>query len=46
MTITNDRDFNVAKTSILKKKKDSCVVNIEFDVDMMNGFRIRKRVSD
>ncbi|KAF9225177.1 hypothetical protein BS17DRAFT_801307 [Gyrodon lividus] len=42
-TITNDHDFGIAKASVLKKKKDSCVVNVEFDVDMMDGYRIRKR---
>lgn len=44
MTITNDHDFSVVKSSVLKKKKDACVVNVEFDVDTMNGFRIQKRV--
>jgi len=44
MTITNDHDFSVVKSSVLKKKKDACVVNVEFDVNTMDGFRIRKRV--
>ncbi|KAF9229200.1 hypothetical protein BS17DRAFT_762875 [Gyrodon lividus] len=35
-TVANDHDFGIAKASILKKKKDSCVVNMEFDVDMMD----------
>ncbi|KAG2131759.1 hypothetical protein DEU56DRAFT_914323 [Suillus clintonianus] len=43
LTIENDHDFDVARTALLKKKKDSCVVNVEFDVDTMDGFRIRKR---
>ncbi|KAM5543706.1 hypothetical protein V8D89_002323 [Ganoderma adspersum] len=41
-TIENDHDFEVAKAAILKKKKDKCTVFIEFDLDTMEGFRIKK----
>ncbi|KAF8835086.1 hypothetical protein BDN67DRAFT_992531 [Paxillus ammoniavirescens] len=36
-TIENDHDFEVARRALLKKKKDSCVVSIEFDVNTMDG---------
>ncbi|KIK93182.1 hypothetical protein PAXRUDRAFT_145638 [Paxillus rubicundulus Ve08.2h10] len=43
-TVANNHDFGVAKASVLKKKKVSCIVNVEFDVDMMDGYCIQKRV--
>ncbi|KAJ8585723.1 hypothetical protein M405DRAFT_910709 [Rhizopogon salebrosus TDB-379] len=43
LTIENNHDFDIARAALLKKKKDTCVVNVEFDVDTMDGFRIRKR---
>ncbi|KAI1785072.1 hypothetical protein LXA43DRAFT_900555, partial [Ganoderma leucocontextum] len=42
-TIDNDREFQVTRTEILRKHKDSCKVNVEFDLDNMDGFRVRKR---
>lgn len=44
-TIENDHDFSVALLALMKKKKDTCGVGVEFDLDTMDGFRIRKRVS-
>jgi hypothetical protein len=44
-TIDNDHDFSVALSALLKKKKDSCGVGVEFDADAMDGYRIKKRVS-
>jgi hypothetical protein len=44
-TIENDHDFSVALAALMKKKKDTCGVGVEFDLDNMDGFRIRKRVS-
>ncbi|KII87546.1 hypothetical protein PLICRDRAFT_163749 [Plicaturopsis crispa FD-325 SS-3] len=44
-TIDNDHDFAVALAAISKKNKQTCQVGVEFDVDTMEGFRIRKRVS-
>ncbi|TBU25376.1 hypothetical protein BD311DRAFT_669763, partial [Dichomitus squalens] len=41
-TIENNHDFEVTRTAILKKKK-SCVVNIEIDLDTMDGYRVKKR---
>ncbi|CDO75078.1 hypothetical protein BN946_scf185010.g3 [Trametes cinnabarina] len=43
-TVENDHDFNVTKAAILKRNKDTCVVNIEFDLEGMAGYRIRKRL--
>lgn len=34
----------MAKAVILKRKKDKCTVFIEFDLDTMEGFRIKKQV--
>jgi hypothetical protein len=44
-TIENDHDFSVALANLMKKKKDACGVGVEFDLDNMEGFRIRKRVN-
>jgi hypothetical protein len=44
-TINNDRQFSVALAALLKKNKGICQVGVEFDVDEMDGFRIRTRVS-
>ena len=44
LTIKNDHDFSVALVSLLKKKKDTCGIGVEFDLDNMDGFHIRKRV--
>jgi hypothetical protein len=44
-TIDNDHDFSVALSALLKKKKDTCGVGVEFDADSMDGYRIKKRVS-
>ncbi|KAI1782750.1 hypothetical protein LXA43DRAFT_1103460 [Ganoderma leucocontextum] len=41
--IESDHDFEVAKTAILKKNKDKCTIFIEFDLDSMDGFQIKKR---
>ncbi|KAH7903729.1 hypothetical protein BJ138DRAFT_1120100 [Hygrophoropsis aurantiaca] len=41
--IENDHDFEVAVAAILKKKKDTCHVNVEFDLDDMDGYRITTR---
>lgn len=43
-SIENDHDFSVALATLMKKKKDTCGVGVEFDLDTMDGFRIRKRV--
>lgn len=43
-TIENDHDFSVALSALLKKKKDSCGVGVEFDADSMDGYRIKKCV--
>ncbi|KAG2146365.1 hypothetical protein DEU56DRAFT_753832 [Suillus clintonianus] len=42
-TINNDRQFSVALAALLKKNKCVCQVGVEFDVDKMDGFRIRTR---
>ncbi|KAG6370347.1 hypothetical protein JVT61DRAFT_12155 [Boletus reticuloceps] len=42
-TIENDHDFQVARSALSKKKKEACVVSVEFDVDVMDSYRIRKR---
>jgi len=43
--IKNDHDFSVALASaLMKKKKDTCGVGIEFDLNIMDGFHIRKWV--
>ncbi|KAG1751308.1 uncharacterized protein EDB91DRAFT_1078121 [Suillus paluster] len=42
LTIENDHNFDVAHTALLKKK-DTCVVNVEFEIDTMNEFRIQKQ---
>ncbi|KAH7903026.1 hypothetical protein BJ138DRAFT_1198541, partial [Hygrophoropsis aurantiaca] len=42
-TIENDHDFDVALAAILKRKKDMCHVSVEFDLDTMDGFRIRSK---
>lgn len=45
VTIENDREYMVAIEAILKKPK-TCQVNVEFDLDSMDGYRIQlKRVS-
>ncbi|TFK80000.1 hypothetical protein K466DRAFT_504633 [Polyporus arcularius HHB13444] len=43
-TIDNDHDFEVTRTEIMKRNKTSTKVNIEFDLDGMEGYRVRKRV--
>lgn len=43
-TIENDHDFEVVKAAMLKKKQESYTISIEFDVDVMDGFCVRKRV--
>ena len=43
-TIENNYDFQVTVTALLKKKKDTCSVRAEFDLDQMEGFHIRKHV--
>lgn len=44
VTIENDREYMVAIEAILKKAK-TCQVNVEFDLDSMDGYRIQlKRV--
>jgi hypothetical protein len=45
VTIDSDRDYEVAVNALSKKNKDSCQVGVEFDTDLMEGFRIKKRVS-
>ncbi|KDR67216.1 hypothetical protein GALMADRAFT_80029 [Galerina marginata CBS 339.88] len=45
MTINSDCDYSVMINALLKKNKNSCQVGIEFDIDTMDGFRIKKRVS-
>jgi len=40
-----DCDFIVACDDILKRNKGTCQVNIEFDVDEIQGYRIVKCVS-
>lgn len=45
VTIDSDRDYEVAVNAVSKKNKDSCQVGVEFDTDLMDGFRIKKRVS-
>ncbi|KAG2130852.1 hypothetical protein DEU56DRAFT_814656 [Suillus clintonianus] len=43
-TVEKDRDFEVSVENLLKKKKGSCVVHVEFDTDTLDGYRIRKRL--
>ena len=43
-TIESDHDFNVVIYTDEEEKLDTCGVSVEFDVDSMDGFRIRKRV--
>jgi hypothetical protein len=43
LTIENDHDFSVALVSLLKRK-DTCGIGVEFDLDNMDGFCIRKSV--
>ncbi|KIJ57472.1 hypothetical protein HYDPIDRAFT_171677, partial [Hydnomerulius pinastri MD-312] len=42
-TIENNHDFDVARAALLKKKKDASV-QVEFDVEAMDGYQIWKRV--
>ncbi|KAL6303693.1 hypothetical protein BKA93DRAFT_817976 [Sparassis latifolia] len=42
-TIENDHQFEVALGALLKKSK-GCQVSVEFNTDLMGGFRIRKLV--
>jgi hypothetical protein len=45
--IDTDRQFAVALETLKRKKKDGCQINIEFDIDSIDGYRIRtKRVSN
>ncbi|KAG6821757.1 hypothetical protein H0H92_001029, partial [Tricholoma furcatifolium] len=40
-TIQTDEDFNVIlKALLLKDRRARCQVNVEFDTDIMDGFRI------
>ncbi|KAG1852273.1 hypothetical protein DFJ58DRAFT_661317 [Suillus subalutaceus] len=42
-TINNIHQFSVALAALLKKNKTVCQVEIEFNIDEMDGFRIRTR---
>ncbi|KAG1732927.1 uncharacterized protein EDB91DRAFT_1057805 [Suillus paluster] len=42
-TVDNNHDFTVAHDTLLKKRKATCTVSVEFDLDAMEGFRTRKR---
>jgi hypothetical protein len=42
-TISTEDEFERSKASILKKS-GQCDIGIQFDLDMMDGYRIRKRV--
>jgi hypothetical protein len=44
-TIETDREWDVARLAVMKKNKATCGVTVEIDIDLMEGFRIRKRVS-
>lgn len=44
-TIDNDHQFSVAIKALLVKDQTKCSVAVEFDVDSMDGYRIRTRVS-
>lgn len=44
ITIDNDHQFAIALAGIMKKNKKTCQVGVEFDVDEMDGYRIRTRV--
>lgn len=41
-TINTDHQFNVALSALLKRKLQTCFVSVEFHVDEMIGFRIRR----
>jgi hypothetical protein len=43
-TIDNDHQFSVAMGALMKKNKTTCQAGVEFDVDEMDGYRIRNAV--
>src|SRR5882762_5786751 len=43
-TIDNDHQFSVALAALLKKNTTTCQAGVEFDLNDMDGFRIRNRV--
>ncbi|KAG6904417.1 hypothetical protein DXG01_010072, partial [Tephrocybe rancida] len=43
VTIDTDRDFKAVVDALSKKNRTTCHVNVEIDLDTMEGFRIRKR---
>jgi hypothetical protein len=40
-SIQTDHQFGIAHDALLKKSKASTIINVEFDVDTMEGFRIK-----
>lgn len=44
-TIDNDHQFGLASAALLLQDKAKCQVRVEFDVDTIDGYRIRARVS-
>jgi hypothetical protein len=44
-TIETDHQFQVITEALFKKNKKTCQVGVEFDMDTMEGFRIRRQVS-
>jgi hypothetical protein len=43
-SIEKNHDWEVLVSALLKKNVSTCRVNVEFDIDSMEGFRVRKRV--
>ncbi|KIK42782.1 hypothetical protein CY34DRAFT_68804, partial [Suillus luteus UH-Slu-Lm8-n1] len=43
-TIDNDHQFSVAMGALMKKNRTRCQAGVEFDVDEMDGYRIRNGV--
>lgn len=43
-TIDNDHQFSVAMGALMKKNRTTCQAGVEFDVDEMDGYRIRNGV--
>lgn len=45
-TIMTDHDFAIIRGAILQKSRRTCQVSVSFDTDDMEGFRIKRQVTD
>jgi len=43
ISIENDAEFVMARTAILQKNKTTCSVGVEFDLENMDGYRVRAK---